>query len=185
MIAHDGRIERNLNTIESLPDITRRQGVGLHTDVLRAQIAVATGQDCRLLDLAEGSKVYRVTRLRSAGGTPLSLEYSRLPALLFPGLIGHDVSTLYRCLREHYRVMPEYSDETLELTFADEQQAHLLGIEPGSALVHIHRVTMGDGGAPIEIGRELFVGERMRFHLRKHGFVRHSLSEAAGSPEAR
>ncbi|MGO1315625.1 MAG: GntR family transcriptional regulator [Cellulomonadaceae bacterium] len=173
IVVSDGRLERNLNTIDSLPDITRAQGVSLDTRVLRAEIASATLQDQRILGVAEDAKVFRVLRLRVTGGRPLSLELSHIPADLFPGLLQRDLGSLYRAMREGYGVTPDYSDETLEISFADDAQAEHLATAPGAALVHIHRVTTGSTGRVIEIGREDFVGDRMRFHLRKYGHVRH------------
>lgn len=173
IVVSDGRLERNLNTIDSLPDITRAQGVVLDTRVLRAEVAPASHQDQRMLRVSEGVNVFRILRLRVAAGAPLSLELSHLPADLFPGLLQRDLGSLYRAMREGYGVTPAFSDETLDLTVADDDQAAHLAIERGSPLVHIHRVTTGSSGRVIEIGREHFVGDRMRFHLRKYGHVRH------------
>jgi GntR family transcriptional regulator len=174
IVASDGRLERNLSTIEGLPDIARQQGIQLVTQVLRAEIALATGQDQRLLGLGPQDHVYRVLRLRVADGRPLSLEATRLPTGLFPDLLHQDLSSLYALLRTHYGLSPLYSDETLELALADDEQARHLAVAPGTPLIHVHRVTTGSGARPIEIGREYFVGADVRFHLRKYGYVRHS-----------
>ncbi|MGN8245731.1 GntR family transcriptional regulator [Cellulomonas soli] len=167
----DGRIERNLNTIEGLPDIARYQGFHVDTRVLRVELTTAGARERRLLQLPEGAAVHRLWRLRLADGRPLSLEESHLPADLFPGLATQDLGSLYRTLRTVYGVEPEYSDESLELTFADHEQAAHLGVDVGSPLVHVQRTATGTGGRPIEAAHEHFVGTRMRFHLRKYGYV--------------
>lgn len=172
VVVSDGRIERNLNTIESLPEIARYQGVHVETFVLRAELATAGALDRRLLDLDEGAAVHQILRLRIAGGRPLSLELSHLPADLFPGLDTQDLSALYRTLRDAYGITPVYSDETLELTLADDEQAHHLEVDPGTPLIHVQRTAMGSTGRAIEVAHELFVGDRMRFHLRKYGYVK-------------
>ena len=158
VVASDGRLERNLSTIEGLP-----------------QIARASGQDTRLLDLGPHDHVYRLLRLRIADGRPLSLELSRLPTAAFPDLLRGDLTSLYALLRTRYGVWPVSSDETLELTLADDEQALHLDVEAGTPLIHVHRVTTGSCGRPIEIGREHFVGASVRFHLRKHGYARQLL----------
>ena len=184
IVASDGRLERNLNTIEGLPEIARQQGVRLETRVLRAEIAQASGQDQRLLDLQPGDHVYRLLRLRVADGHPLSLEATRLPTAPFPDLLQHDLSSLYALLRGHYGVSPGYSDETLELTLADDDQSRHLEVATGTPLIHVHRVTTASDDRPIEIGREYFVGADVRFHLRKYGYVRHRpRHDAPGHPE--
>ena len=173
IVVSDGRLERNLNTIDSLPDITRAQGIVLETRVLRAEIAPASHQDQRMLRVSQDANVFRILRLRIAAGAPLSLELSHIPVDLFPSLLQRDLGSLYRAMREGYGITPTFSDETLEVTFADDEQAGHLAIATGAPLVHIHRVTTGSTGRVIEIGREHFVSERMRFHLRKYGYVRH------------
>ncbi|PZR52641.1 GntR family transcriptional regulator [Xylanimonas oleitrophica] len=171
VFASDGRIERNLNTIEGLPDITRVQGVHLTTTVLRAEIAVPSPADRRALGLAEGQMVYHVQRLRMADGTGLSLEDTRAPAALFPDLHRQDLTSFYRCLREVYGVEPKVSDESVEVTYADAEQARLLGVPPAAPLLRLVRRTLDGRGRAIEAGTELFVADRMRLHLRRYGVV--------------
>jgi len=168
----DGRLERNLNTRESLPDIARRQGVRVSTQVLHVALTTAGPRERRLLQLPEGAPVHTVTRLRLAGGRPLSLESAHLPADLFPGLGTQDLSSLYRTLRVVYAVTPVVSDESLQVDVADDGQARLLAVAPGTALLHVRRTATGSGGRPIEAAHELFVADRVRFHLRAYGAVR-------------
>ena len=171
VIASDGRIERHLNTTESLPEIARYQGVQVDTRVLHAVLGLADAAEARRLGLPEGAPVHRILRLRLADGRPLSLEASCLPADLFPGLDREDLSMLYRTLRERYGIGPVFSDETLEVVCADREQARHLAVPPGSALLHVRRVAAGSTGRPIELGQEWFVADRMRFHLRTYGYV--------------
>ncbi len=172
VFASDGRIERNLNTIEGLPDITRVQGVRLVTTVLRAELTVAGPLDRRLLRLPVGAKVWHLQRLRRTDdGTGLSLEDTRAPAAVFPGLDRQDLTQLYRCFREAYGVVPHVSDESIEVAYATDGQAAHLGVEPGTSLVRLSRLTLDDDQRPVEIGTELFVADRMRFHLRRYGVV--------------
>lgn len=172
VIASDGRIERHLNTTESLPEIARYQGVQVDTRVLHTELGLADPAESRRLTLPEGAAVHRILRLRLADGRPLSLEASCLPADLFPGLDREDLSSLYRTLRERYGIAPVFSDETLEVVRADQDQAHHLTVPAGAALLHVQRVAAGSTGRPIELGQEWFVADRMRFHLRKYGYVK-------------
>lgn len=179
----DGRIERHLNTTQGLPEIARRQGIHVETRVLSLALAVAGPRERRLLCLPEGAAVHRLLRLRSADGRPLSLESSRLPADLFPGLAQQDLSSLYRTLHEVYGIAPVYSDETLELVDADDHQATHLGVPVGTPMVRVQRSAAGSTGRPIEVAEELFIGERIRFHLRKYGYARgHERADATHTP---
>lgn len=171
VVVADGRFERNLSTIEGLPEIARRQGVHLETRVLRVELALAGPRDRRRLHLPEGAAVHRLTRVRVADGRPLSLELSCLPADLFPGLATQDLTALYRTLASHYDITPGVSDEQLQLAAADDAQAAHLDVAVGTPLVDVERTTTASTGRVIELAHELFVGTRMRFHLRKYGYA--------------
>ncbi|WP_024286185.1 GntR family transcriptional regulator [Cellulomonas sp. KRMCY2] len=183
VVVADGRVERNLNTVEGLPDIARYQGVHLETRLLRVELTGAGAREQRLLQLPDGAAVHRIIRLRFADGRPLSLETSELPADLFPGLGTQDLRSLYRTLHAVYDVTPVYSDETLELAVADAVQGDHLQVAPGTPLIHIRRTATCSTGRPIEIADELFVGDRMRFHLRKYGHVRSDRHELTSAPD--
>jgi len=68
------------------------------------------------------------------------------------------------------------------VTVADAELAEHLGVDEGAPLVHVQRTTIGSTGRPIELAHEYFVGARMRFHLRKYGFV--SLDRAVADHDA-
>ncbi len=172
VLVADGRVERHLNTVESLPEIARYQGVRVRTAVLRVELTTAGSRARRRLGLPDGAAVHRIVRLRRADDRPLSIETSHLPADLFPGLARQDLTSLYRTLRAGYGVVPERSDETLQLEAADPDQAELLGVAPGTPLFHVERVATGADGRAIEWAHELFVADRMRFHLHPYGYVK-------------
>jgi GntR family transcriptional regulator len=182
VVVADGRLERHLNTTEGLPDIARYQGIDVRTTVLRIELTLAGARDRRMLQLAEGAAVHRVSRLRFAAGTPLSLEVSALPAELFPGLASQDLSSLYRALRTVYQVEPVQSDETLELSAAAADQAVLLGVPEGTPLIRVERVAVSAAGRPIELAHEFFVGARIRFHSRKYGYAKVARAEHCNDP---
>lgn len=185
VLVADGRIERHLNTTESLPVIARYQGIEVTTVVLRAALAVAGPRERRLLNLEEGARVHHLLRLRSAGGQPLSIEASVLPADLFPGLAEQDLSSLYSTLRTVYGVWPSYSDETLEVEAASPADAELLGVPAGTPAIRVHRAATGQRGRPIEVGEEVFLADRMRFHLRRYGHtVAHPPTAGERTPAA-
>jgi GntR family transcriptional regulator len=96
---------------------------------------------------------------------------------MFPDLPLRDLTSFYHCLRSVYGVDPERSDETLDVIEADQPTADLLELPEGSPLVQVRRVTQDSAGRLIEWGEEIFVAERIRFHLRRQGRVRSSLPE--------
>lgn len=111
----DGRLERNINTVESLPTIARRQGMRVSSKVLQAVIAPASPSDIRLLKLpGEHPMVYDITRLRYIEDQPLSLERSHLPAYLFPMFLTRDPTTPFYTMFE--RAIDVYVADRMRFT---------------------------------------------------------------------
>lgn len=125
IVVSDGRLERNLNTVESLTQIAKRQGWALQSIVLSAVVAPASASDMRLLRLpADRPTVYAVTRLRMLGDAPLSVETNHLPAYLFPGFLNRDLSmSFYGLFQQEYKIRPQRVDETLDYAPACEAAA--------------------------------------------------------------
>lgn len=178
IIIADSRLERNINTVESLPIIARRQGLILKSDVVSAVIAPASPSDIRLLELDEYvsddvKNIYDVTRLRHVDGSPLSLEISHLPCDLFPAFLTKDLTTsFYARFSEDYGIHPSVVDETLESIEATAQQADLLRVQEGTPLMRIRRVARTESGRPFERATDVYIASRMRFTMHHSGYVR-------------
>ena len=194
IVVADNRLERNINTIESLPVIARRQGFVLTSKVLGAVIAPASIADIRLLGLdrldagalpvgvehrrSSNPMIYDIMRLRSIEDQPLSLEISHLPASLFPQLLTRDLTEpFYEIFERQYGVVPAKVDETLETVVVDGPMLDGVDVSPlkvpdGTALTRISRVAQDASGRPFALATDLYIAERMRFTMHHSGYVR-------------
>lgn len=166
----DGKIERQLNTIQGLPDTLRQQGFVSSTEVLDEGIGVATPSEQRSLALAEGENVFRMTRRRDASGVPLSIDTMSLPMRLVPGFQEHDhTDSVYRVLAREYRIETAHADETIDVAAATARQASVLGVDEGAPLFEIWRITFDASDSPIEFSHDFFRADRTRISLRRYG----------------
>jgi len=170
VFADDGRIQRQLNTTESVPALLRQQGKSVETHIVRSDIALATPYECRNLDIETGAGVFRLERLRVVDGEPWSLEKSTMPARRFPNIATHDYTgSLYGVLEQHYGTKSSTAKETLEVAFADADQAMLLGVSIGHPLIEIRRTAYDLDDAPFELAHDLFRADRTRVHTQRYG----------------
>ena len=178
-VVSDGRLERNLNTVESLTQIAKRQGWALQSIVLSAVVAPASASDMRLLRLpADRPTVYAVTRLRMLGDAPLSVETNHLPAYLFPGFLNRDLSmSFYGLFQQEYKIRPQRVDETLDYAPACEAEAQRLHVPAGAPTLRINRVAYDQQGRPCERATDVYDATRIRFTMHHSGFVRLSASQ--------
>lgn len=189
---HDGRIQRHLNTVQGVPDMVRHQGRTLSTRVLRAEAGVPHADERRGLGLAGASVVFRVTRLRLVDGATWSLDSSVLPASRFPGLLASDLTrSLYAVLTTEHGLELDRADETVEAVPATAEQAEVLEVQPGAALLEIRRVAWDVSGVPVEYAHDFFRADRTRVHTQNYGtnwkrstrIARDDAGGAAGGPD--
>ena len=99
-------------------------------DWVDAPLAIA-----QKLELAAGTQVLRIERIRLGDGLSIGLQTSYL-ALAPEQTITHaDIEasgSLYRILQEKYNIIPSEADETLEVTLATREEADLLQISEGA-----------------------------------------------------
>ncbi len=143
----------------------------------------AEGELCERLQVAEGSPVHRVERLRTAADEPIAHEVAHLPGPL-PGLAAELATrgSLYRTLAEVYGIVLDVVEDTVETALADPSQAELLGVDTGLPMLLIHRTAWDVEGRPVEWTRSVFRGDRFRFVARQRIDVDVDAGAPAGSP---
>ena len=123
------------------------------------------------LGLSPGQRVYRVRRLRTAGGEALAVEESTLSAQRLGDAaappIVQDVS-LYALLQSR-GAAPVRALRQLRAVNADEDLAGLLGVPLGSALLATERVAWDAAGRGGGTGPRPLPGRPLRF---RHGAAR-------------
>ncbi|MFK4762027.1 GntR family transcriptional regulator [Microbacterium sp. ZW T5_45] len=166
----DGKIDRNLNTIQSIPHMLRQQGYRSSTTVLRSELGLAAPSERRNLRLVEGEYVLRLQRRRDADGEPLSLDTMSLPATLLPNIQRHDFSaSVYDILSKEYDIELAHADETIDVSSATADEAAVLRVEVGAPLISIWRVSVDTLGRPIEFAHDMFRADRTRISMKRHG----------------
>ncbi|GAA1821556.1 GntR family transcriptional regulator [Nesterenkonia flava] len=170
VFADDGKIQRHLNTVQGVPDMVRRQGFSVETQVLEAVMAQPAPSERRALRLEREEPVLRIRRLRLVGGESWSLDTSVLPARRYPGLLSEDLTgSLYALLTRRYQLIVDRAEETVEATASSPEAAALLKVAPGAGLLKISRVTYDPHGAPAEYANDFFRADRTRIHMQRVG----------------
>ncbi|WP_378029039.1 GntR family transcriptional regulator [Actinoplanes sp. GCM10030250] len=140
------------------------------SEVLEFRTEPAGARLGRRLQVSPADNLLHVRRLRIVDGDPMALEAIRLPAALVPGMTADDFVTgsLYRLLRERYRVNATDAVQTMEPTVTDADEAERLGVPLHSPALLFERTTQDDGGRVIEFTRSIYRGDRYRItsHLK-------------------
>ena len=161
------KVERDLSRVVGVPALLRAQGMTSGSRIINTAIAEADEETVSALELAPGAYVVDVVRIRLADGSPISLEHVRLPADRFPRLLDLPLGgSLYDLLEEHYATAPGEAEEHIEVVAASEDEASILGTDPGAALLSITRTTKDQDGALFEYSHDLFRADRTIISVR-------------------
>jgi GntR family transcriptional regulator len=121
------------------------------------------------LELAPGTSMLRLERIRLGNGTPIGLQISYLAldkGQTITQAEMEEAGSLYKLLQEKFHIIPSEADETLEVTVATPEEAKLLQIKVGSPLLLSERVLFAQNRRPVEFVKILYRGDRYRYYVR-------------------
>jgi GntR family transcriptional regulator len=147
----------------SLSAELRRQGGASAIEPISAAVEPAGKRTAAALDLRRTDRVVVITRLRLAGGKPLAVERSSLPAALFPDIEDMDLGgSLANLMGEGFGLRPVRSVERLEVTEARPVDMRTLGVRRDAPLLLLERVRFAADGTPVEFARDRYRPDRTR-----------------------
>ncbi len=151
----------NLLRVRDIHEEIRERG---HTHSTRVCSVVRERGDARTVDamrLPRGAPVYHVQLVHLENGVPIQLEDRHVNPALAPDLLTHDFSqvTPSFVLFEHAPLTE--AEQVIEAVLATEEQARLLEVTQGSALLMVSRRTVSQG-AVASVARLYHPGARYR-----------------------
>jgi GntR family transcriptional regulator len=133
------------------------------------------------LQLAKGTKVMQIKRVRAADGMPISLDETYLPLPLGKQIVKNDLRLhpIFTLLEEQYGIVLVEADYKLEAMIASEAVADALQVEVGSPIFQIERTSMTTGNQPIDYEVLSYRGDVVRFVTK---LFRHPVNPAGTQP---
>jgi GntR family transcriptional regulator len=121
----------------------------------------------RLVEIPVGDEVIVFDRVRSVDERPVQVARTVLPARLFPGLAGLDMTdrSLYQVLAESYGVRPASGHRAIDAIALSNEDAHHLGAPDGQPALRIESVTRSAAGVVFEHYVAIYRGDTFRFEF--------------------
>jgi DNA-binding GntR family transcriptional regulator len=158
------RVRRPVGLTSLFDDLTR-SGQHPTTTVLAHRVEPASGVVASTLEVAEGTPVVALERLRRTRGEPLAILRNHLRADLAP--LDPDVLAqrgLYEVLREA-GVAPASANQSIGARRATAAEAELLDETRGAPLLTMRRTTFDERGVVVEYGDHLYRATRYSFEV--------------------
>jgi DNA-binding GntR family transcriptional regulator len=159
-----GRISRNVE-FTSLQEDLESGNRTPQTTVLSVEARSADSTVAELLNVPKGSPVVHLRRLRFADGVPLAILENTLPGQISD--IDLEVITregLYKFLRSRGVVM-RVAKQKIGAREATIEQAELLEVPEGSALLTMERTAFDDSGRAAEHGNHCYRPDMYSFEI--------------------
>jgi len=161
------RLDQGPRELTSFTEEMRRQRLEASSRVIRRAVTKPAARVAEALQIGESERVFVLKRLRLADGEPMGIQTAHIPVRLVPGLAQErlDNVSLYELLRDRYGLEPSQARETYFAVAADAAVAALLGIDSGSAVFAVERVTLSAHGQPFEFVQSIMRGDRYNIIL--------------------
>ena len=139
------------------------QGMKPTTRTVDSGFAKAMGSVAKFFDASVGSKLVKLVRLRYLDDAPLCLETTYLPPS-FGSLIDRDINgSLYATLRQEFHRAPAQGHKTFEVCYASQNEAFLLNVERGQALILITDYVYDTDGRPLHVSKRIQRTDRAKY----------------------
>lgn len=156
------RVDRNVE-LTSLFDDLKASARKPATEVLSNEVVHASDRVAEALQLAPGSLVISLERLRMADGEPIALMHNHLPAALVhvstDMLAEHGLYELMRAAGIQF----ESAVQRISARNASASEAKLLQETRGAALLTMERIAYDGVGRPVEFGQHLYRASRYTY----------------------
>lgn len=143
------RIAQPLSRLSSFSEEMSLRGFESRSVWLLRETAFATPVEMMHLGIRSDAMVSRLNRVRMANGVAIAIEYCRIPASILPDPTLIE-SSLYLFLDTQGTPVVR-ALQKINAVNAGQEQAKLLQIEPGSAMLFTTRVGYGRDQLPIEL----------------------------------
>lgn len=155
------KVEQSLSRLTSFTEDMSRRGMETTSKWLERGIFLPSPEEIMGLGLSTDDSVARIYRLRMTNGKPLALERASLPLDILPNPLEVGKS-LYEVL-EKTGNRPVRAIQKISAINLEDEEARLLGVEPGMAGLKIQRISYLDAGRVVEFTRSIYRGDAYDF----------------------
>jgi DNA-binding GntR family transcriptional regulator len=156
-----------LETLESLEALAARQGWHCQTKDIRISPGLANQEQASHLEIEPGSPVSIITRTKARDGVPLAEMVSVVPAsvIAFDVLRTEFEDSITELMTRHDSPQVRFARAEVTALACDPGRARRLGVHPGSPVLLMDEVFLGDVGQVLAWNLLYFVPSDIRLEV--------------------
>jgi GntR family transcriptional regulator len=147
----------------SFTSLCEAQGLIPGAKTIKSVLEPPTPKDREVLGLTENDRVISIERIRSADGTPVSVEVSHFTEDL-SFLLDEDLTnaSMYKLMKDKYHIAFDSNRKILELTYATYELARYLNVSNNHPLILISSELSLPKGKKIGFNQQYILGDRFQ-----------------------
>ncbi len=159
------KIERAGTKLFSLYEDIKNRNLVPATHVLEKKIIRPNKHVTKKLQLGDADRIFKITRLRLANKTPLTINVAHIPVKSCPDLLEEDLThgSLFRLLEEKYRIVVKFATQNIQAVKANAYEAGLLRIAEGDPLLYMERCMFNKNDLPVAYYLNFLRGDKYTF----------------------
>jgi GntR family transcriptional regulator len=173
---------QELTQLEGFAESMMRMGYEIYNKVISHKSVPASSIVAHKLKLQPGTPVTEIRRVRHLNREPLSMEVTYLSENIGERLRNIDLPTrdIFLALENDFGIALGHADLQIDAMLADQDLAHQLKIEEGSAVLRMERLTHTAAGKPLDFEYLYFRGDAFQYRLQ----ISRRANDAPDAPKA-
>lgn len=157
------KIQRGLSGVLCYSDMCRVMGYTPGAKTIKVALEEPTEEQAELLELEKDEPMLVVERLRLADEKPVLLEINRFPEEFF-FLFDKNLNdaSLYGIIKAEKGIVFTQSSKTVEIVFANYQEAKYLGVTKGYPLLSIKSIVQDAAGGSKHLCHQLCIADKFK-----------------------
>ena len=169
----DFKPKQSLNHVVSVTETLRHKGYEVKTQSMYIDIMQATYEIAEALQLNVGDYVARFQRIQLADDNPIVIMKNYVKASMVPDVVKYSnkFTALYQFLEDTYQIKIDEASDTIYAKNAEFEEAQMLNIAVGEALLCIKRVCYYEN-KPICFDKVKIIGSKYELNTSMMGRYR-------------
>lgn len=128
----------------------------------------AKNVDVHTKDQLNVDEIWQLKRLRTSGNIPIAIEHAFFPLEYKEYLEKEDLASLavYKHLEEQLGIYLQDAKQVISAINATEQEAKLLEVKEGDALIYLERTTFTETNQPVEFLQAVYRPDYFQYLIR-------------------
>jgi GntR family transcriptional regulator len=164
------KISRGFPGLTSFTEDMKKRGITPGSRLIAYNVLPPVPEVRDNLRLKKSEKAIQLKREMLADGEIIGFHIVYLPQEIWlrlqitPSFLNN--RSLYRALEEKGGVHLAEADETIEVGFADQETAKILGLKKGQPILMMNRLAFDVNGSPVEYAINIYRADRYKYEIR-------------------